>query len=63
MMKAKSCFKDDDDDVYDFYDFYDDDDIDARNLPTRWPLLSVSDVSTKSLLSEVTRVHIRSEYE
>ena len=35
MMKAKSCFKDDDDDFYDFYGFYDDDDIDARNLPTR----------------------------
>ena len=57
-------FKDDDfnDDDIDA-DFNDDDfndDIDARNLPTRWPL--PSDASMKSFLSEVNRVHIRSEH-
>ena len=39
----------------------DDDDGDAWNLPTPWPL-STSDASTKSLLSRVAREHIRSGY-
>ena len=66
MMKANSRLEDSyagDDDFDGFNDFKDDDfndDIDARNLSTRWPL--PSDASTKSLLSEVNRVHIRSEY-
>ena len=66
-MMPISCLEDlyaGDDDFDDFDDFNDcdfnDDDIDARNLPTRWPL--PSDASMKSFLSEVNRVHIRSEH-